>query len=133
LTFVPAAGDSLITSPEATVELGCVVTVPTTSPAPVIAVVAAACVDPTTFGTATWLVPLEMTRLTAEPTLTFVPATGDSLITSPEATVELDCVVTLPTTRPMPVIAVLAAACVKPATFGTVIVLAVAGVSNKTS
>src|SRR6516162_4024427 len=41
-TLVPPAGFSLIISPDATVLLGCCVTVPTTSPAPVIAVEAAA-------------------------------------------------------------------------------------------
>ena len=44
----------LMTLREATVLLACCVTVPAVSPAPVIAVVAAACVWPTTFGTATY-------------------------------------------------------------------------------
>ena len=42
--------------------------------------------------------PDETTRLTAEPGLTLAPALGLSLITSPDATVALDCVVTVPTT-----------------------------------
>ena len=40
------------------------------------AVVAAAWVSPTTFGTVTLAGPLEMTRLTAEPVFTLVPASG---------------------------------------------------------
>src|SRR5580693_2359970 len=63
--------------------------------------------------------PEETTRSTAEPTFTNVPAVGLSLITLPAATVLLDCVVTVPTVRPAPVIAVVAAACVNPTTFGT--------------
>jgi hypothetical protein len=120
LTEVPATGLSLITLPEATLLLDCVVTVPATRPAPVMAVVAAACVSPTTFGTDTFAGPLETTRLTAEPALTEVPATGLSLITLPEATLLLDAVVTVPATRPAPVMAVVAAACVSPTTLGTV-------------
>jgi len=50
-TSVPDAGLSLITPPEATELLVPAVTVPTFSPTPVIAVVAVACVSPTTFGT----------------------------------------------------------------------------------
>jgi hypothetical protein len=42
-----------MTFPEATVALDCLETVPSVSPAPVIAVVAAAWVSPTTFGTVT--------------------------------------------------------------------------------
>ena len=52
------------------------VTVPTTRPAPVIALVAAACVRLTTFGTATSGGPVDTTRLTALPDATCVPATG---------------------------------------------------------
>jgi hypothetical protein len=51
--IVPAAGLSLITLPDATELLDIIVTVPTTSPALSISVVAALCVSPTTFGTAT--------------------------------------------------------------------------------
>jgi hypothetical protein len=101
------------------VVLEAVVTVPTASPAPVIAVVAAACVSPTTFGTNTGGGPVETTRLTADPEATEVPATGVSLITSPGGTVVLAAVVTVPTVSPAPVIAVVAAACVSPTTFGT--------------
>jgi hypothetical protein len=119
LTLVPAVGDSLMTLPEATVPLLAVVTVPTTKPAPVIEVLAAACVKPTTFGTDTCAGPVETTMLTALPVLTLVPATGDSLITLPEATVPLLAVVTVPTTKPAPVIAVVAAAWLEPTTFGT--------------
>ena len=51
-TAVPAAGVELMIEPAWTVALGAVKTVPTTRPALVIAVVAAAWVMPTTFGTA---------------------------------------------------------------------------------
>ena len=60
---MPAVGDSLITLPVATVELACWVTVPTTRPALVIAVVAAAWLCPTTLGTATFAGPDEITKL----------------------------------------------------------------------
>jgi hypothetical protein len=49
-----------MTLPEATVALDCMVTVPSVRLAPVIAVVADACVLPTTFGTVTfcaWFIP----------------------------------------------------------------------------
>ena len=48
-----------------------------------------------------------------------VPAVGLSLMTSPLATVLLEAVVTVPTTRPTPVMADVAIACVSPTTFGT--------------
>src|SRR5207253_9979242 len=104
-TLVPAAGLSLITLPEATVVLDCCVTVPTVRAAALRALVAAACVWPTTFGTATRVgavAPLETTRLTAEALATLVPAAGLSLIPLPEATVALDRYVTVPTVRPGP-------------------------------
>jgi hypothetical protein len=121
-TDVPATGLSLITSPEGTVLLDAGVTIPTMSPAPVMAVVAAVCVSFTTFGTITCVTcagPLESTRFTDDPVFTEVPATGLSLITSPEGTVLLDAVVTVPTNSPTPVIAVDAAICVSFTTFGT--------------
>jgi hypothetical protein len=118
-TLVPAVGLSLMTLPEATVLLEAVVTVPSTNPAPVMAVVAAAWVSPTTFGTDTCPGPLETTMFTAEPTFTLFPAVGLSLITLPAATVLLEAVVTVPSTKPAPVMAVVAAACVSPTTFGT--------------
>ena len=88
-TLVAAAGFSLMTLPAATVALACDVTVPTVNPAPVIAVLAAAWVSPTTFGTLTIAGPLETTMATAAPDVTLVPAAGFSLMTSPEATVLL--------------------------------------------
>src|SRR5919108_332042 len=99
--------------------LDSVLTAPTTRFALVIAVVAAACVSPTTCGTATCGRPDETTRATALPTVTDTPASGDWLITEPAGTVMLDSVVTAPTTRFAPVIAVVAAACVRPTTCGT--------------
>ena len=65
-----------MTEPDGTVVLDAVVTVPTVRPAPVIAVVAAVCVRPTTFGTATCGGPDETTRLTALPVTTCVPPVG---------------------------------------------------------
>ena len=117
-TCVPAAGVWLITDPAGTVVLDAVVTVPSVSPAPVIAVVAAACVWPTTFGVATCGRPLETTSATAVPVATCVPAVGTWLMTDPDGTVVLDAVVTVPSVRPAPVIADVAAACVWPTTFG---------------
>src|SRR3954462_14882591 len=119
LTCAPASGDWLITEPAGTVVLVAVVTPPTVRPAPVIAVLAAVCVRPTTLGTATWGRPLETTSATALPVLTCAPASGDWLITEPAGTVVLVAVVTPPTVRPTPVIAVLAAVCVRPTTLGT--------------
>src|SRR5499426_3268369 len=118
-TCVPDTGDELITLPAATVVLDCCVTVPTTRPAFVIAVDAAVCVRPTTFGTATCGGPDDTTRFTALPCVTCVPEVGVWLITDPDGTVVLDCVVTVPSVRFAFVIAVVAAACVRPATFGT--------------
>src|SRR5208282_5173345 len=118
-TLVPAAGIWLMTSPAATVALLAIVTVPSVRPAPVIAVVAAAWVSPTTFGTLTMAGPLLTVRLTAEPPATLVPATGIWLMTLPTATVALLAIVTVPSVSPAPVMAVVAAAWVSPTTFGT--------------
>jgi hypothetical protein len=63
--------------------------------------------------------PVEITRFTADPETAEVPAPGFSLITSPDGTVGLAAVVTVPTTSPAPAIAELAAACVAPTTLGT--------------
>src|SRR4029079_7046075 len=93
--------------------------VPAVRPAPVIAEEAAACVRPATVGTVTCAVPEDTTRFTALPTLTCVPADGLELITKPAGTVALACVEIVPTTRPAPVSADAAAACVRPATVGT--------------
>jgi hypothetical protein len=61
----------------------------------------------------------DTTKSTAEPGFTNVPAVGFSLITLPPGTVLLDAAVTVPTTNPALVIAVVAAAFVMPTTFGT--------------
>src|SRR6185503_7219318 len=116
---VPPAGVWLITEPAGTVVLDAVVTAPTVNPAFAIAVVAAACVRPTTLGTATCGNPVDTTIATALPVTTCVPALGVWLITDPAGTVVLDAVVTAPTVNPAPVIAVVAAACVRPTTLGT--------------
>src|SRR5205814_1980037 len=109
---VPAVGLWLITDPAGTVVLDAVVTVPGTNPAPVIAVVAAGCVRPTTLGTATTGGPADTTRFTALPVTACVPAVGLWLITDPARTVLLDAAATVPSTNPAPVMAVVAAACV---------------------
>src|SRR4026209_2363763 len=83
------------------------------------AVVAALCVRPTTLGTATCGRPDDMTSATALPTLTCVPLAGDLLVTDPGGAVVLVAVVTVPTVRPAPVMAVVAALCVRPTTLGT--------------
>src|SRR6185436_6695725 len=98
--------------PAGTVVLDAVVTAPTVRPAPVIALLAAAWVRPTTFGVATCGGPDETTSATALPATTCVPAVGFWLITDPDATVVLDAVVTPPSVRPALVIALVAAACV---------------------
>src|SRR5262245_19832511 len=108
-----------MTEPAGTVVLDCCVIVPTTRPAFVIAVVAAVCVRPTTFGTATCGGPDDTTRFTELPTATCVAAAGAWLITEPAGTVVLDCCVIVPTTRPAFVIAVVAAVFFSPTTFGT--------------
>src|ERR1043165_7782306 len=65
LTCVPLTGDWLMTGRAGTEVLVAVVTVPTTSPAFVIALDAAVCVRPTTLGTATCGRPDETTSETA--------------------------------------------------------------------
>src|SRR5277367_5901469 len=78
---VPPVGLWLMTLPEGTVGLDWVVTVPTVSPAAVMAVVAAAWVSPTTLGTSA---PAETTRLTADRGGAEVPLVGLWLMTLPE-------------------------------------------------
>src|SRR5438067_1008724 len=78
-TLVPAAGLWLITLPEATVVLDCCVTAPAVRPALVMALVADACVWPTTFGTGTGVgagAPHATTRLAAESAVTPRRAAG---------------------------------------------------------
>src|SRR4051794_38539835 len=83
------------------------------------ALVAAACVVLTTFGTTTTGGPDETTSATVLPLATCAPAAGFWLMTAPAATVVLVAVVTAPSVRPAPAIALDAAACVSPTTFGT--------------
>src|SRR5687768_14490214 len=111
-TSAPAAGVCEITDPAGTVRLVVVVIAPSTRPASVIAVVAAACVRFTTSGTATCGLPVETTNATAAPTSTSAPAAGVCEITEPAGTVMLVAVEMPPSTRPASVIAVVAAACV---------------------
>src|ERR1041385_3885339 len=105
-----------MTDPLGTVVLDCVVIAPTVSVAPVIAVLAAACVRPTTFGTVVCGRPDETTSATEELINTSLLAAGVWLMTDPLGTVVLDCVVIAPTVSVAPVMAVLAAACVRPTT-----------------
>src|SRR5262245_59563706 len=108
-----------MTDPDGTVVLDAVVTAPRVRFAAVIALVAAACVRFTTFGTATIGGPDDTTSATALPDATCVPAAGLWLITDPDGTVVLDAVVTAQTVKFADVIAVVAAACVRFTTFGT--------------
>ena len=122
----PPVGVWLITLPAATVLLAAVVTV-TVKPAPVSDAVAAACVCPTTFGTATAGGPLETTRATDDPTSTVVAAAGLWLMTMPEATVVLLANVIGAPTRPASLSAFSASPCVPmepngaPTTSGTMV------------
>src|SRR5262245_3240727 len=108
-----------MTEPAGTVVLDAVVTVPSVRFEPVSTVVAAACVKPTTFGTATCGGPLDTTRFTALPDATCVPAAGFWLITDPAGTVVLEAVVIVPAVRFAAASADVAAACVSPTTSGT--------------
>src|SRR3954454_12333654 len=109
-----------MTDPAGTVAFDVGVIAPMTRAASAIEIVAAACVRPTTFGTAICAGPDETTSATALPTFTCVAAVGFWLITEPDGTVLLEAVVTEPTVRVAVVIADVAAACVRPTTFGTV-------------
>src|SRR5712671_5840624 len=99
--------------------LEAVVIAPTVRPAEVIVLDAAACVRFATSGTATCGRPEETVNATALLTSTSAPAAGDWLITEPGGTVMLDAVVIAPTVRPAIVMALDAAACVRPTTLGT--------------
>ena len=65
-----------MTDPLGTVVLDCVVTVPTVNVAAVMALVAAVCVDPTTFGTVVVGKPDDTTSATAVLIVTVAPAAG---------------------------------------------------------
>src|SRR5262245_7502053 len=118
VTWTPAAGVELITLPFGIVAWNACVTAPTINPAFVIAVVAAACVRLTTFGTVLSAGPSETVSAMPLPGLTLVPAAGAWLITVPAAAA-LFTLVMEPATTPAFVSAVVAAACVRPTTFGT--------------
>src|SRR5205814_9497387 len=101
-----------MTLPAATVLLDCCVTVPTARPAPVMALAAATCAWPTTFGTATWaggLAPPGTTGEPAEPLATAVGAARISLLAATAAPVLLECVGTVRRARREPVVAAVAA------------------------
>ena len=72
-----------------------------------------------TVGGVTSFEPRETTSATGAPGSSTLPAAGVELITRPAGIVSLNAVVTAPTVKPAPVIAVVAAACVMPTTFGT--------------
>jgi hypothetical protein len=97
---VPAPGLWLITDPDGTVVLDAWVIDPTARPAALSAAAAALCVALTTLGTATGGGPVEMTRLTAVPGETSVPATGFCAITAPDGTDALDPLVIVPVVNP---------------------------------
>ena len=119
-TAAPAAGDELITLPEAMVLLYAWVMVPVVRPADVRALLAAAWVIRTTLGTHVMEGPMETLNETAVPCATDAPAAGDVLITSPAGTVVLLLFVTPPAVSPAAAIAALAFAVVMPDTSGTV-------------
>src|SRR3954454_19681405 len=104
--------------PAGTVMLDAVVMVPTTSCAVVIAVVAPACVNPTTAGALTCGRPDETVSAIALPTTTSAPAAGDWVMTLPAGTAMLVAVVMVPSASCAAVIAVAAVACVMPTTSG---------------
>src|SRR4030095_1036186 len=107
-----------MTEPAGTVMLDALVIVPTMSCAPTIAADAAACVRPTTSGALTCGRPVEIVSAIALPTTTSAPAPGVWLMTLPAGTDILDAVEIVPTTSCAPVIAVDAAASVRPTTLG---------------
>jgi len=121
MLVVPDVGFWLITSPKGTVVLVAIPTVPVVRPADESADDAALCVSPKMLGT---VGPVDTTRLTVEPVITVVLAPGFWLMTIPGAiVVEVCCVTGLPTTRPTPPIADVAALCVSPTTPGTITVV----------
>src|SRR5438874_841851 len=99
-----------------TVALDCGVTVPTTRLTAPSIPATADCGCPTTFGTVT---PDDTTRLTGLPDGTRVSAAGSWPMTDSTGTVVLDARVTLPSVSPLVTMAVVAAACANPTTFGT--------------
>src|SRR4051812_11524712 len=116
-----------MTDPAGTVALDAFVIAPSVRPAPVIAELAAACVRPITFGTATGGGPDEMISATVLPGAACDPPSGAWLITGPAGTVALAAAEIEPTVSPAPVMADVAAACVWPMTLGTVICVAAEG------
>src|SRR4051812_10201281 len=110
--FVPVVGPSDAASATSTVAPvvlnGAVVRAPAPSEKTV-----ASTAGPDTAG------PLDTTRATALPAATLAPAAGFSLITWPAGTVALLVLEIAPTVSPAPVIAVCAAVCASPTTFGT--------------
>src|SRR5262249_2951514 len=123
-TDVPAAMLWLMTMPDGTVVLLWNVIGAPTKPASLRALSASPWVPmlpsgaPTTAGT---IVPSEITRSTGEFGGSVVPARGLDAITRPIGIVGLFAVVTTPTRRPAVTMAVVAAACVRPTTPGTVL------------
>src|SRR3954471_15516877 len=102
----PAPGVELMTLPRGIVVLDPLVTAPSVSPAFWIAVVAAACVRPTTFGTSRSAGPSETVSATAVPGARVVPPTGDWLMIVPAAAASFTNVTEAAgTVRPAPTIA----------------------------
>jgi hypothetical protein len=116
---LPAAGLLEITLPFATVDEFTFVTFPTPQWAVLSAILAAATVSPASAGTVQFG-PLLMVNATWVPPASMLPAAGLLEITSPLATVDDGSVVTVPTAQFALVRALVAAACVCPASGGTV-------------
>src|SRR6476469_9655864 len=108
-----------MTTPAGTVGCDVVVTTPTFRPAPASVEAAFSCVLPITFGTVTEFDPSETVIVMGDPRTALAPTFGDCAITWPAGAGfvvnAIDC-----RKSPMVEIAVCAAACVCPTTFGTV-------------
>src|SRR4029079_4365466 len=113
-TLESHAGFCLMEDAAGPVALLALVAAPLVRPAAVIALCAAAWVWFTTFGTVTTAGPSETTSDTDAPEAAADPAAGFWLMTDPAGTVALLALVTAPLVRPAPVIALCAAACVRP-------------------
>ena len=123
-TVRPSAGFWLITTPAGTVVLLCCVITPMVIPCSRMMLSAVCGVFTSPSGTPTSngvIVPSEITRSTREPAGSVKPERGSVETTRPIGIVGLLTVVTLPGSRPAFRIAVFAAACVRPMTFGTVL------------
>ena len=113
------SGDCPMTVPGANGVPVAWVTAPTTKPADVIALFAAACVKPVTLGTSAPLVPSEITSDTAVPGGRDCPTAGLCEITDPAGTLPDCCRVIVPTSSCAASKAARAASSALPVTLGT--------------